>query len=228
MRNHAANLVLTSLGAAGAGAALMFFFDPDRGAKRRSFVRNKTASLARETERSISKAARDLTHRTQGLMAETRSVLETHSNPVDDSVLVERIRSKIGRVVSHPSAIQISAQQGCVRLEGDILQSETRQLLSCVSAIHGVNSVQNDLKPHAKQAGVPSLQAGKSNGQTARPRLNPAPGTRLLLASLGGALTVYGAIRQGAAGKLLEAAGVGLLGGELADPGLKLLSRKLL
>ena len=218
--------VLASLSAAGTGAALMFLFDPQRGTRRRAFLRDKASHFARRTQRSLSKATRDLGHRTQGVAAEARSRLLNRANGVDDEVLVERVRSKIGRVVSHPSAIEISAHNGRVALHGDVLQSEMGELLSCVSAARGVTAVENELKGHPNQNEVRALQADGST-RLGRTNFRPAPGTRLLLAAAGGALAVYGARRGGARGRLLEAVGVGLLGSELRRPSFNALARIL-
>jgi len=49
--------------------------------------------------------------------------------PIGDVVLVERVRSKIGRAVSHPHAIHVTAQNGRVRLSGEILSEEADDLI---------------------------------------------------------------------------------------------------
>jgi osmotically-inducible protein OsmY len=68
------------------------------------------------------------------------------------------VRSKIGRVVSHPGAIEIAADQGSVTLRGPILAGEVDGLLSCVSSVKGVKGVENLLEAHEQAGGVPGLQ----------------------------------------------------------------------
>ena len=80
-------IAATSIAAVGAGAAMMFFLDPDRGKTRRAFVQNKATRLARESGRFFAKASRDLEHRALGVMAETRSRI-SHDAASDDAVLV--------------------------------------------------------------------------------------------------------------------------------------------
>ena len=219
MKNQ--NVVATSVGAAGAAAALMFFLDPDRGTRRRALVRDKTRSWAKNTQKSLSKATRDLGHRVQGVFAETRSHLPTHE-PADDAVLTERIRSKLGRLVSHPSAIEVTVRDGTVTLSGDVLQSEMRDLLSSVSSARDVENVRNKLKGHADSSGIPGLWSDQQHNksQMNASRLRPTPGTQLLLGATGGLLAIYGATKRGLPGTLLGSIGVGLLGAELAQVGL--------
>jgi hypothetical protein len=220
------NAVATSLGAAGTAAALMFFLDPDRGPWRRAFLRDKTGSWARSAERSLIKATRDLSHRVQGVFAETRSHLPIRE-PADDAVLAERIRSKLGRVVSYPSAIDVTVRNGDVTLRGDVLQSEMRSLISCVSSTRDVANVRNDLKGHANSSGIPGIGPAQDRrlAQMSR-RFRPTPGTQLLLGATGGLLAMYGARKSGLRGKVLGSIGLGLLGAELAQSGLTSAARR--
>ena len=55
----------------GAGAALMYFLDPDRGARRRSLVRDKAVGLTNDATEAISGTAEDLSNRAYGVAAET-------------------------------------------------------------------------------------------------------------------------------------------------------------
>src|SRR5205814_3801937 len=194
MKNQ--NIVATSVGAAGAAAALMFFLDPDRGTRRRALVRDKTRSWAKNTQKSLTKATRDLGHRVQGVLAETRSHLPARE-PADDAVLTERIRSKLGRLVSHPSAIEVTVRDGTVTLSGDVLQSEMRDLLSSVSSARDVENVRNKLKGHADSSGIPGLGSEQNNKfQTGAPRLRPTPGTQLILGATGGLPGICGSTKR--------------------------------
>ena len=64
----------------------------------------------------------------QGIASEVQSRFS--SEPVDDVKLVERVRAKLGRIVSHPSAIKVTSQNGRVVLSGPILTPEVPQLLA--------------------------------------------------------------------------------------------------
>ena len=60
------------------------------------------------------------------------------------------MRSRIGRVVSHPHAIRVTARAGRVTLRGPILAEEVDELLACVSAVQGVTGVENWLEVHER------------------------------------------------------------------------------
>src|SRR5437763_1294527 len=116
------NRATALLAGAGLGAGLMYFLDPDRGRSRRAWMRDKAVHAAHEAQDAACVVGRDLRQRSQGLMAEAQSRLrEDH---VSDDVLVERVRSQMGRVVSHPRAIEVMAHNGRVTLRGPILANE--------------------------------------------------------------------------------------------------------
>ena len=139
LRNNRALLMGLSL-----GVGLMYFLDPERGRRRRALVRDKLAHTTRVCTGALGAASVDLAHRATGLVARARSVLTR--GPVDDSVLVERVRSRMGRVVSHPHAIEVDAADGCVRLRGSILQSELPRLMQIIARVRGVRSIDNNLR----------------------------------------------------------------------------------
>src|SRR5688500_17292510 len=125
------NKELRIISGIGLGAALMYMLDPDRGRRRRALVRDKLASAANKTPDAIGVTARDLSNRVRGLAAQAGSMFA--SGEVSDGVLVARVRSKMGRSVSHPSSIEVAASQGRITLSGPILAGEIDDLLSCVS-----------------------------------------------------------------------------------------------
>jgi hypothetical protein len=58
-----------------AGAALMYFFDPDRGRRRRALLRDKAVGMSNDLGEAATGAARDLRNRAQGVVAEAGSAL---------------------------------------------------------------------------------------------------------------------------------------------------------
>ena len=143
----------------GIGTGLMFLLDPGQGKRRRALLRDKCYWAARKTGEGVGVTARDLRNRTYGLVSGVQSRFS--SEPVDDSVLVDRVRSKLGRIVSHPRAIDVSVQNGRATLSGPILTAEVPQLLACVNRISGVNQVVNQLETHEEPGNHPKLQGGR-------------------------------------------------------------------
>jgi hypothetical protein len=133
--------MLTGLGL---GVGLMYFLDPERGRRRRALVRDKITHTTHASADAMGTFGRDLAHRAAGLAARARSAL--HRRPVDDGVLVERVRSKLGRLVAHPHAVDVDATDGCVRLRGAILQSELPRLMRTIGRVRGVRAVENGLE----------------------------------------------------------------------------------
>jgi hypothetical protein len=100
MRKKSKNTLAITLGALGAGAGLMFLLDPDRGGRRRGFIGDKALHAAKFFGNRVDRRSHDAANRAQGLVAETSARVAKETLP--DEVLVERVRSKIGRVVTHP------------------------------------------------------------------------------------------------------------------------------
>jgi osmotically-inducible protein OsmY len=140
-----------------AGAGLMYLLDPDRGARRRALVRDK-AVHARHKLGGFGATTRDLRNRARGTLAGLRS--RWRQEDVGDEILHERVRSAVGRVVSHPGAIEADVFAGRVTLRGPVLQGELDDLLAAVSQVPGVSEVTNELEVHPSAEHVPSLQGG--------------------------------------------------------------------
>jgi hypothetical protein len=122
----------------------MYFLDPDRGRRRRAVVRDRFAHAANTSSDALGSLGRDLSHRAAGVLARARGVLSRR--PVDDDVLIERVRAKLGRVVSHPHAIAVNATGGSVRLRGSILDSELPRLMRAIGRVRGVRGVEHELE----------------------------------------------------------------------------------
>lgn len=153
------NRAIGLISAAGIGAGLMYLFDPDRGKRRRARLRDKAKHMNRVAIQGVTKTERDLRNRLHGIAAEFGSLV--HSEQVSDDVLEARIRSKLGRVVSHPHAIKVKLVNGRATLSGPILSHEVVPLLEVVNGIAGVNSIENSLDLHENAGDVPALQGGK-------------------------------------------------------------------
>src|SRR5438093_813614 len=169
MRNHLGPGVI---GAAGLGAGLMFFLDPDISNRRRAILRDKLVSLGHLAGWAADKTARGVRNCLNGALQSIRS--RVRDTPPSDVVLMERVRSKMGRAVSHPHAIHVNVQNGRVRLTGEILSEELDDLIRSVSAVKGVKEIENQLTTYAEPGDISSLQGGYTR-RGSRSDYRPAP-----------------------------------------------------
>ncbi|HYY69063.1 MAG TPA: BON domain-containing protein, partial [Terriglobales bacterium] len=195
---------------AGIGAGLMYLMDPDRGNRRRMLVRDQAVHGLHLGARAADKAIRDLQNRARGTVAEAWAGFRREEMP--DAVIAERVRARLGRLVSHPNSIEVTAQQGRVTLSGPVLEHEVRELISRVRSIRGVRDVNNRLDIHKQPGNVPGLQGG--SGRTGQRiellQENWAPGTRLLVGAAG-LMAIAGARGRGIIKTPLALAGAGML-----------------
>ena len=206
--------VAGSLALVGLGAGLMYFLDPDRGRRRRALVRDQLVHTLHEIDDAVGVVSRDLANRSQGAWVGVCSLPGRLAGAeVPDGILVERVRSKMGRFLSHPSSIEVTARWGRVTLSGPVLAHEVDDLLAAVASVPGVADVENRLEVHEQPGDVPGLQGGRGRPgeQPELMQLNWSPAARLLVGLAGGALLRAGTRRGGLAGLALGAVGTGLL-----------------
>jgi uncharacterized membrane protein len=193
------------------GGVLMYFLDPDRGARRRHLLVDRVSRAGHVTSEGLETAARDLGNRARGLAATARS--RVRRDAADDRVIEERVRAELGRAVSHPGAIDVLSELGRVTLSGPVLAAEAATLRARVGQLRGVTDVVDRLEVHESPAGVPALQGG-STRQGDRFELaqeNWAPAVRLLTGVAGAAVVLYALRRRDALASLLGLGGVVLL-----------------
>ena len=87
-----------------------------------------------------------------GLLAEARSALEGPTE--EDEAVADRVRTRLGRTVSHPAGVQVSVEKGVVTLAGTVAAAEFDRLVSGVLRVRGVRDVsdQLDVRPTADRA----------------------------------------------------------------------------
>lgn len=202
---------MTFIGGLGVGAGLSYFFDPSRGRRRRKLAADQLFSTVHHAADAAEVTERDFENRSRGLAARMRSRFD-HDEP-DSSVLVERIRSKMGRVVSHPGPIHVTVDKGVVTLSGPILRDDVGPLLSTVRKMRGVRKVENRLAVHHQAGDIPGLQ-----GNSHRPGMRPdfiqerwSPATRVMVGAGSVGLMGVAASRRGFSGVAMALAGLGML-----------------
>jgi uncharacterized membrane protein/gas vesicle protein len=178
------------LGSMGVGAGIAYLLDPDRGKRRRTLLYDKMLHAYKRTASGLDTTMRDMRHRAEGVAAEARTLLTEEEQIVSDEVVEQRVRSRLGRFVSHPGAIEVHCQAGRVTLRGPILARELDDLLTVVASIRGVAEVIDKLEPHTNAEHVSSLQGGRARPGTSIDIFQESwsPTTRLLMGTTGGLL----------------------------------------
>lgn len=197
---------------AGIGAGLMYLLDPQGGKQRRVAARDKAVHACSVSGQAVRKTSVDLANRSRGLVASAGSRLR--GDGASDRVLAERLRSKLGRWVAHPGAIEVEVNEGRAVLRGHALASEVENLLTQAVRINGIYAVENQLVTHESADGVPELQSSALSARSSLravptllsfaslpqlPQLQLSqmtPRTRLIAGTAGGALAVAGLVRM--------------------------------
>jgi uncharacterized membrane protein len=195
------------------GALALYFLDPHEGRRRRARTRDRMIHAGKRLNEAGMVSARDTVHRARGVLAHARKLFEHEE--VTDAVLVERVRAELGRVVSHPHAVEAAADHGYVTLSGPILAEEVRPLLRCVRGVPGVRAVSDRLTVYedAEAQHVSALQGGHPR-HGARFELlqeNWSPAARLAAGAAGAGLVAWSLRARPGMCALLGATGSALL-----------------
>ena len=193
--------------AAAGGAIATSVVSALRDTSRRTRAKNRMTSAASHTVDLMGKAARDAKNRAAGAAASAKGLMR--KDHASDEKLAARVRSRLGRVVSHPHAIEVSVEDGHVVLSGPILRHEVEHLLREIRKVRGVRGVDDRFEVHQHGNNVPSLQ-GPGRPPRAPELLQErwTPSLRVGAAVVGAATATAGAIRLPRA----RAAGLGLTG----------------
>ena len=195
-----------ALGAA-VGATAMYFLDPNRGKQRRAQLQAQSLKAGRHASQLLDAGVRDLSHRLSALPHRVQSFMKK-DDAVDDLRLIERVRSKMGRYISHPAAIVVSALDGDVILSGSILEAEHREVIPALRHVPGVRELVDRLTVYQRADGIPELQGQSPRGGEKLALLQEQwpPGVRFGAAASAGVLAVYGLRHAGLSGGIAAAA----------------------
>lgn len=187
-------------GAAAAGAA--FFLDSENGPQRRATA----IKQARKFGQKVDWAVRDTEHKIVGNIKHLLAALSR--GPVDDRVLEERIRSRMGRLVTRPQKIHIACEAGVVTLWGQAPDPDVARLLEVVTGMGGVREVRDHIEDEALSAAIEQTSAiRKAHRDTL---LHWSPARRLVTGAIGTAAAIYGLKRKDRFGFALAAIGAGV------------------
>jgi uncharacterized membrane protein len=198
------------LPAAAIGALATYLLDPDLGRRRRARVREKIFGKLSHMDEAAAIVAVDLRNRLKGVVASMRTRLA--SRDVPDEILVARVRAKLGRFLSHPGAVEVSASGGTVMLQGPILQHEAHRAFKAVRTVPGVRRVVDRLDVHEQQGSVSALQGGRPREQRIDiMQEHWAPSTRVVVGAGGATLVACALARRSPLTLLLGIAGAVML-----------------
>ena len=206
---HTMTIALTSLGV---GAGLMYVADPQEGRRRRARLRDAVVHTAHTVKTAAGIASRDANHRFIGLSARVVASLVEKPAPTDE-VLAARVRTRFGRLVSHPGAIHVTSTSGRVTLSGAVFEAEVDQLVNGVREVPGVTGIDNCLEPHAEAGDISALQGPGPLRVSAAPRalVRWMPTTRVVAGVAGLVLMALASRRRTVRGTAVGLAGFELL-----------------
>lgn len=124
-----------------AGAAAMYFLDPEAGRRRRALTRDKGVAAGHELQDRARRAGRRASDHARGAAAELRSSMD--DAPVGDAKLEARIRSKLGHLVDRPGDVTVEVNNGHVVLHGNLDAGEAAEVTRELAGIDGVADVEN-------------------------------------------------------------------------------------
>lgn len=128
---------LGTLGAFAAGALAMYYLDPQHGQRRRAQLGELLhGGFSSQREPGGGRPSRRIYTRV------------TQADPQSDAQLRDQIQERLGRLVSHPGAIDVSVSNGVVRLSGRVLAKEREGLLLQVQDMDGVQKLVNAMTAH--------------------------------------------------------------------------------
>src|SRR3954471_1428790 len=128
------------------GALAMYFLDPQAGRRRRARTRDRVGHVGKAANEGGQGTVKDTPRRAYGVLADTKKLFRREDVP--DETLIERVRAALGRVVSHPHAVEVAIDHGHVSVSGPILAEEVRPLLRAVRLVPGVRGVSDHLSVH--------------------------------------------------------------------------------
>ena len=145
-RGRAAGLCLM---AGMTSAVMMFFFDPERGRRRRRMFRDQMMARSRRMLRAMARMGRGAAAETYGVSHKIVHLVPKTTEVPDDETLCQRVESQLFRDRHIPKGdINISCEHGMVILRGQLDSiTEIGRIEERVRRVNGVRGVQNLLHP---------------------------------------------------------------------------------
>lgn len=104
----------------GAGAALMYFFDPRMGRTRRARLADQIAGITRRSTARAERKGRYVAGHAYGLKEKAAAAVRPDAAPPNDPALVAKIESEVLSRWNYPKeSISVNAEDGVVYLRGE-------------------------------------------------------------------------------------------------------------
>jgi osmotically-inducible protein OsmY len=136
-------------------AALVYFFDPTEGKRRRHVAVDRTRSFFRKRGRQ---GARTVGSQAHALKQKATHLREQEKPQPSDATLKEKVESELFRDADVPKGqVNVNAENGVVYLRGEVEPELIETLEKRASKIKGVRSVENLL--HGPGEPAPTRQS---------------------------------------------------------------------
>jgi osmotically-inducible protein OsmY len=143
---------------AAVGAALMYFFDPSDGKRRRNVLVDRIGGFFRGSGRKAEGAGRYAGSQAHGLKQKATHLREEEKPQPNDATLKAKVESEIFREAGRPKdKVDVNAENGVVYLRGEVDEPELiTELEAQTRKVQGVQGVENLL--HLPGEPVPTKQ----------------------------------------------------------------------
>lgn len=132
------------------GAALVYFFDPENGKRRRKVTADRLAGFLRRQRRKTG----GLTQQAYALKQKATHLREEPKPQPDDVTLARKVESEIFRDAKAPKGkVNVNAEDGKVVLRGEVDSPELiDELVANARKVQGVQDVESLLRTPGEQA----------------------------------------------------------------------------
>ena len=155
-------LNINTVAAFAAGALAMFCLESLFMRRRRARIGETIASTSRRALRAGRQTATHVAGQMKGVVATGNLDRVSSREPEDDAKLRERVMARLGHLVSHPGAIEVSVTAGIVRVSGQVLAQELDGLLTQLTHLPGVHKVHNALGVLEDPSGFGEVQPSRT------------------------------------------------------------------
>ena len=135
-----------AVGAIGAGATLMYFLDPERGAYRRANFRSRVTRQGRELSNTVMAT---LPSQWQNGISRAAPFAHSLGEAANDAQINQRLRFEVARYAGVGSDVDVAVNNGHVYLRGWAPPKVAHKLAKRAKSISGVRAVENHIAMRA-------------------------------------------------------------------------------